>query len=396
MVIKYKLPENWIKYDPIKIASYLTNAKAVVLALVEIPYQRSWIEKLQIVQLKREVAGTSRIEGADFTENELDAAMEESPKGLLTRSQRQAAASVKTYRWIAKLPRDRNIDKKLVKNVHSIIVKDADDDHCVPGKIRTGDENITFGIPRHRGADGGEECTRAFDGLLDSVTKQFPKHDILVQALAFHFHFAAMHPFLDGNGRVARTLEALMLQKASLRDSLFIAMSNYYYEEKNEYLKCLGDVRAANHDLTPFLIFGLKGIELQCSRLFQEIKKNVSKALYRDVMYDLFNRLKTERKRVIASRQIELLKLLLEESITLRELQDKTKYMYAKLKEPGKGLIRDLNGLISLGAIGHDEYEKKKYMLFVRLEWPTEITETEFFKRVESMPRPKTQIIRFQ
>jgi Fic family protein len=46
-----------------------------------------------------------------------------------------------------------------------------------------------------------------------------------------------MHPFLDGNGRTARALEAFILQKVGLKDSLFIAMSNYYYEEKNEYLK---------------------------------------------------------------------------------------------------------------------------------------------------------------
>ncbi|MPY72582.1 MAG: hypothetical protein GEU92_21360, partial [Alphaproteobacteria bacterium] len=46
-----------------------------MLALTQIPYQRSWAEQLQQDQLKREVAGTSRIEGAEFTERELDAAI---------------------------------------------------------------------------------------------------------------------------------------------------------------------------------------------------------------------------------------------------------------------------------------------------------------------------------
>jgi Fic family protein len=41
-----------------------------------------------------------------------------------------------------------------------------------------------------------------------------------------------MHPFLDGNGRTARALEALMLQRTGLRDTLLIAMSNYSYEQK--------------------------------------------------------------------------------------------------------------------------------------------------------------------
>ncbi len=75
-----------------------------------------------------------------------------------------------------------------------------------------------------------------------------------------------MHPFLDGNGRTARALEALVLQRAGLRDTAFIAMSNYYYEEKAAYLDVLAEVRSQNHDLTPFINFGLKGIALQCDR----------------------------------------------------------------------------------------------------------------------------------
>ena len=47
-----------------------------MLALTQMPYQRSWADELQQIQLKREVAGTSRIEGAEFTEKELDAAMQ--------------------------------------------------------------------------------------------------------------------------------------------------------------------------------------------------------------------------------------------------------------------------------------------------------------------------------
>ena len=70
----------------------LVEAKARVQALTDLPYQRSWVEELQAIQLKREVAGTSRIEGADFTERELDAALSETPDERFTRSQRQARA----------------------------------------------------------------------------------------------------------------------------------------------------------------------------------------------------------------------------------------------------------------------------------------------------------------
>lgn len=393
-MITYNLPSKWIHYDLVAVANALTGAKAAVLSLTVIPYQRSWVEQLQVVQLKSEVASTSRIEGADFTEKELDQALEESPDQLYTRSQRQAAACVKAYRWIAKLPGDQSVDAQLICEIHRLIITGADDDHCPPGKLRDQDSNVVFGTPQHRGVKGGPECESTFARLCRAVQQEFPDHDQLIQALALHYHLAAMHPFLDGNGRMSRAVEALMLQRSGLRDTLFIAMSNYYYEEKNDYLKTLAEVRSHSHDLTSFLIFGLIGIEKQCQRLFEEIRINVSKVLYRDVMFDLFNRLRTERRRVIVKRQIGILKLLLEADLTLDELTERTEGIYQSLSSPYQALIRDINYLLQLKAIDYDKLEGNGYRLFVRLEWPTEITETKFFELVKNMPKAKTQLSR--
>ena len=109
---------------------------------------------------------------------------------------------------------------------------------------------------------------------------------MIIQALAAHYHFVAMHPFLDGNGRSGRALEALMLQRAGLKDICFIAMSNYYYDEKNSNLNSLSASRAKQHDLTPFLKFALEGISLQSRRVFNEIKMKVQKEMFRNIMYD--------------------------------------------------------------------------------------------------------------
>jgi Fic family protein len=390
MAIKYILPQNWILYDIRPIIAQLIDAKASLQALVTIPYQKRWAEELQIIQLKREVAGTSRIEGADFTEGELDAAIKEDINQLSTRSQRQAAASVRAYKWIAELKNDRPVTEDLIRHIHNLIIMGADEDHCPPGVLRTQDQNVTFGSPIHRGCDGGEQCSTAFRLLCEAMNREFQGHDVLIQALAAHYHFAAMHPFLNGNGRTARALEAFMLQKTGLKDSLFIAMSNYYYEEKNEYLKTLAQVRAGDHDLTPFLLFGLKGIALQCRRLFDEIKKNISKTLFRECMYDLFIRMQTAKKRVIAERQIEILKILLDGPQTLDNLIKKVSLIYKDLKNPHKALIRDLNYLIGLHAIGFTK-DQNIYTLFVRLEWGTEITESEFFERIKKLPKAKGQ-----
>jgi len=390
MTIQYEMPRQWVSYDPASIQSELLGAKASILALTQIPYQRSWADQLQEMQLKREVAGTSRIEGAEFTEKELDAAMKETPQQLETRSQRQAACALATYRWIATLETDRPVDEALVCEIHRRIVSGCDDDHCPPGRPRGRDENVTFGAPRHRGVEGGEECEIALRQVCQAARTVFREHDPLIPALALHYHFAAMHPFLDGNGRTARALEALMLQRVGLRDTLFIAMSNYYYEEKPNYLKALSETRALNHDLTPFLKFALKGVEKQCRRLFSEIRFQVAKALYRNTVTDLFGRLRSPRKRVMSDRHVQLLNLLLDhDNQTLAELEQDTKQFY-RLNNPRKALIRDLNNLVGLQALTAKRLQDKSdFQLSINLEWPTQITETEFFKRAKELPKAK-------
>lgn len=390
-MIRYESPKHWIRYDPAAVVNALAEAKASVLSLKTIPYQRRWVEALQKIQLKREVAGTSRIEGAEFTERELEAALRETPEQLVTRSQRQAHAAVQTYRWIAKLPNDRPINADLILEIHRRIVMDADDDHCAPGRLRSRDQNVNLGAPRHRGVEGGEECRHAFDEFTEAIQRQYADHDPLVQALAAHYHLAAMHPFLDGNGRTARVLEALLLQRAGLRDTSFIAMSNYYYDEKTEYLTTLAEVRQKEHDLTPFLIVGLKGIALQSQRLLKEIQHEISKELFRNLMLDLFTRLRTPRKRVIAERQMEILKSLLDvESMDWTDVIRHTMPLYRSLSNPLKALVRDVNHLSALGAVWVVKAEEGRYRLGARLQWPTEITETDFFQKLRDLPKAKT------
>jgi len=207
-MIRYEQPKRWILYDAYAVMEALVEAKEAVRALITLPYQKSWVEALQELQLKREVAGTSRIEGAEFTERELEEAIRPNatPEELRTRSQRQARAAMLTYRWIAELPTDRPITAELVREVHRRVVTGCDEDHCPPGVLRGRDYNVTFGIPPHRGVEGGPPCEEAFAGLLQAAQTEFRDHDPLVQALALHYHFAAMHPFLDGNGRTARAL----------------------------------------------------------------------------------------------------------------------------------------------------------------------------------------------
>lgn len=354
MAVQYNVPDDWIRYDPTEIVHELTQAKAAVLSLAAIPFQRSWAEALQEMELKREVAGTSKIEGADFTEREFEEALSERQNEHdMTRSQLQARAAINTYRWIERVDRARPITSELIREIHRRIVTGCDDDHCAPGTLREDGHNVTFGRPRHRGADGGKACNDAFELLTSAINRQFKEHDGLVQALAVHYHIGAIHPFHDGNGRTARAMEALLLKRADLKDTLFIAMSNYYYDEKDRYLATLCEVGSNNHDLTPFLKFGLRGIATQSHRMLGEIRRHVSRSLFRDVMLEMYDRLKSTRKRALAGRQLSILHYLLEKDgeVSLETLRKRLESSYFSLKAGTKAFIKDINDLSSIRAI---------------------------------------------
>ncbi len=391
MAILYEIPDGWIRYDARAIVGELADAKAAVLALDAMPYQRSWADRMQEIELKREIAGTSRIEGAEFTDRELDQALaDETPEQALTRSQKQARAAKRAYLWIAELPDDLPVDQDLIRDVHRHMITGCDDDHCPPGELRGADQNVAFGQPRHRGVDGGALCKKALDKLSDAVRGEFPGHDPFVQALALHYHLAAMHPFLDGNGRTARALEAVLLRRSRLKRELFIAMSNYYYDEKHVYLATLAEVRASAYDLTAFLKFGLRGIAVQCQRLLAEIRIELEKVLFRDVMHQMFSRLRTTRKRVMAKRQLEILSVLLDRELAgVGELFSLLHSSYGMLRAPEKAYIRDLAYLLQLGAIREGFFDSRIYVS-ARLEWATEITETKFFEEMNRLPKAKT------
>jgi Fic family protein len=242
-------------------------------------------------------------------------------------------------------------------------------------------------IPPHRGCEGGEDCASAFNRLGGSVQREFRDHDLLVQALSLHYHFATMHPFMDGNGRTARAVEALMLQRAGLTDHLFIAMSNYYYDEKTAYLTALSAVEQPDYDLTPFLLFGLKGIQIQCDRLFKEIRNNVSKSIFKNTVYDLFGRLQNQRRTVIAKRHMAILKIMLEkEAISFGDLAALIDPIYTSLKAGRKGMINDLTHLLGVGAL---TYDGENSVLKIDLDWPKSITETSFRANLKKLPKSK-------
>ena len=384
-VSSYFVPQRWLSYDGAAITDPLVEAKTAAGVLNRLPYLPQWIEQVHEEQLRLEAVGTTRIEGAEFTQRELDEALapDASMRTDLTRSQRQLRAANAAYRWIRSQPADRPVTPGLVLDIHRRIVTGCDDDHCEPGALRRSGANVTFGNPVCRGAEGGDELAAAFDALCRAFAAEFRGHDPIIQAMAAHYHIGAMHPFDDGNGRAARALEAFMLRRAGVNDMVMVSLANYYYEHMNEYLAALSESRSRGHDLTPFLRFALPAVAERCDVLASEIVNHNKRVLYREFAQSLFGRLRSPRRRALAERQLRIIEVLLDsEYVNLTDLMDKVLLLhYLDLKFPLHALVRDLNGLINLSAI---VYSDERFA--VDLEWPRRFSESELLERYERMP----------
>ena len=383
-ISRYAPPHRWINYDKTAILEQLIEAKTAAGVLRQLPYLTQWIEAVHQEQLRLEAAGTSRIEGAEFTPQEENEALapDAGARTDLTYSQRQLRAAEAAYRWISEQPAERFASQDFVLEVHRRIVTGCEDDHCEPGALRGYEHIVTFGSPICRGADGGDGCQRAFEDLCNAISGEFREHDGIIQAMAAHYHLGAMHPFGDGNGRTARAVEAFMLRQAGVNDRVMVSLSNYYYNHKDEYLGALFESRQSGHDLTPFLRFALPAVAERCNAVAEQILVNHNRLLFREFARSLFGRLRSPRRRVLAERQMQMLEILLDStSIDLGDFFARTLSHYQGIKHPFRAQIRDLVGLMDLGAVMlHGAH------IQVNMEWPKQFSQSELLDRYENMP----------
>ena len=381
----YTLPERWASYDAAAILDRLVDARSAAGVLNRLPYLQQWIDQVHEEQLRLEAAGTSRIEGAEFSDQEQEIALASQipPHVDLTRSQRQLRAADATYRWLRSQPIGQPITTEFVLDIHRRMVTGCDDDHCEPGALRPAGWNVTFGTPRCRGAEGGSQCRAAFSGLCAAIAGEFQRHDRIIQALAAHYHIGAMHPFGDGNGRTSRALEAFMLRQAGVSGLVMVSLSNYYYEHNEQYLAAMSESRRRGHDLTPFLNFALSAVSARCNAVAAGIADHNKRTLFRQFAQSLFGQLRSPRRRVLAERQLHILEELLDSpSPDTTDVFLRPDSEYRRLKHPGRAWFRDVRNLLDLGAIRIEE----NGIITLNLDWPQELSESDLLNRYENLP----------
>src|SRR5206468_5619273 len=89
-------------------------------------------------------------------------------------------------------------------------------------------------------------------GLVDEVARWLASGDIsrhpVVRAAMAHLNLVSIHPFRDGNGRLARVVQSLVLAKEGLLRPEFVSIEPYLGRHTREYYGVLQEVQGAAFD----------------------------------------------------------------------------------------------------------------------------------------------------
>lgn len=77
--------------------------------------------------------------------------------------------------------------------------------------------------------------------------------DLVMKAALAHLWFVTIHPFDDGNGRIARAVADMALARSENSSQRFYSMSAQIREERNAYYQILERTQKADMDVTPWL-----------------------------------------------------------------------------------------------------------------------------------------------
>lgn len=126
--------------------------------------------------------------------------------------------------------------------------------------------------------------------------------DPVLRAGIAHFWFVTIHPFEDGNGRIARAIADMSLARADGTRERFYSMSAQIEAERKNYYDRLEAQQRNGLDITPWLSWFLDCL----GRAFDRAEETLEAVLYKAKLWDKANRHPVnERQRLVINRMLE-------------------------------------------------------------------------------------------
>lgn len=250
---------------------------------------RRWTGSLSRVMFARAIRGSNTIEGYNVTLDDAVAAIEDE---LPLDERTETWYAVKGYRdamtCIIQAAKDEYFDlnAQFIKSLHFMMLQY--DMNKNPGRWRPGSVFVVgsrTNLTVYEAPDV-ELVNDLIEELIATLKRRSSGDSPVVKAAMAHLNFTMIHPFSDGNGRLARALQTLILASDGILDPVFSSIEEWLGDNTQAYYDVLAEVGQGKwnptNDALPWVRFCLKAHYEQAAKMIRRVQE--ADGLYKKIV----------------------------------------------------------------------------------------------------------------
>ena len=236
---------------------------------------RRWTGSIRRMAEAKAIQGSNSIEGINVTVDDAIAAVQnEEPLD----ADSEAWLAIKGYQsamtYVLQLSDDPHFSfsRGLIRSLHFMMLEHELQKH--PGKWRPGPIYVRNEQSGHTVYEGPNES--AVNDLMHELVESLnakTSEPIMVRAAMAHLNLVMIHPFSDGNGRMGRCVQTLVLAREQILAPAFCSIEEYLGKNQQAYYDVLREVGAGawhpERDARPWIRFCLTAHYRQATHLVQ-------------------------------------------------------------------------------------------------------------------------------
>lgn len=249
----------------------ITASREVILHAHLVP---KWEVSLRREQLVRAAHASTAIEGNPLTLEEVSRLAEGRRVMAARKAQAEVLNYLKVLGQIDAYQDQGNITIESLLRLHRDVTRETLENPADEGAFRQVQVVVGNRITRtivYTAPPPGEVAPRmeAFIAWLNAEEAR-SLHPILVAGIA-HYGLVRIHPFVDGNGRVARALATLILALRKFDIKRFFTLDDFYDSDRLAYYRVLQEVNRTYPDCTVWLEYFTEGVEVSLHRVKERV-----------------------------------------------------------------------------------------------------------------------------
>ncbi|MBT4855958.1 Fic family protein [bacterium] len=266
------------------IATCLMKIEALTKEIESLPLTPMVLATLRETAALQSTYYSTKIEGNRLTKKEVEEVLfkGERLRGK-ERDEKEILGYYEALSWLENLAlTKKHLDEKMIKKLHALIMGGGRKT-VTPTAYRDGQNVIKDGATGRivylppEAADVSSLIKELIQWINHAVETGVP---IPLIAAIFHYQFATIHPYYDGNGRTARLITTFLLHRYGYDLKGIYSLDAYYADNLTDYYGSLSVgshnyyMGRADEDITPWISYFCIGVE----KSFEHVKAQALKA----------------------------------------------------------------------------------------------------------------------